>query len=205
MGPPTASTTQKEQIMTQRFAFHVVTDKPMHVGQQIVFDEVNRSGVWRRVQERAPEVARIYADAASDRPVELDHHLAVAFRELAMEDVRAEEFPDYPSRLSSLYVSGTLADAEGWCSLFVDWGRPTYQIVRLTIDGRWFSGDARNCFAGTADRATNLDLARRYWSNAEKAGDGQPILETLVDGRIEVVEIIRTVNANLSPSASEEQ
>ena len=189
--------------MAETFAFHVVTDRPMHVGQQIVFDETNRSGVWRRVQERAAEVARIYAHAGTIPPRPLDHHLAVAFRELALEEVRAEEFPDYPSRLSSLYVSGTLADAEGWCSLFTEWGRATYQIVRLKIDGRWFIGDARNCFTGTVDRATNLELARRYWSRGEHHGDGEPILEMLVDGRIEVVEIIRTVNANLATPASE--
>lgn len=189
--------------MAMTHAFHVVTDRPMHVGQQIVFDEDNRSGVWRRVHERAAEVVQIYADAATSPLPSLDHHLAVAFRELALEEVRAEEFPEYPSRLSSLYVSGTLADAEGWCSLFIEWGRPTYQIVRLKVVGRWFSGDARNCFAGTVDRAANLELARRYWSKGEYDGDGEPIMETLVDGSIEVVEIIRTVNANVPTSRSE--
>ncbi|MFE6996690.1 DUF2441 domain-containing protein [Microbacterium sp. NPDC057659] len=191
--------------MTSMIAFHVVTERPMSVGQRIAFDETNRSGVWRRVQEQADEVARIYADAEQAPPA-LDHLLAVAFRELAMEEVRLVRFPQHPSRLSSLYVSETLADAESWCALFISWGRPTYQIVRLEITGRRFSGDARNCFTGTADRTENLRLAEQYWAGHDSEQAGEPIVETLVDGEIDVVEIVRTVNANLPdpvPAAEE--
>ena len=38
------------------YAYHVVTDRPMQAGQRIVFDENNRSGVYRRVQEKLPQV-----------------------------------------------------------------------------------------------------------------------------------------------------
>ena len=28
------------------YAYHVVTDRPMHVGQTIIFDEIHHSGVY---------------------------------------------------------------------------------------------------------------------------------------------------------------
>ena len=34
------------------YAYHVVTDSPMVVGQKIVFDETHHSGVYKRAYER---------------------------------------------------------------------------------------------------------------------------------------------------------
>ena len=34
------------------FAYHVVTERPMYVGQHIVFDEKHHSGVYKRVYEK---------------------------------------------------------------------------------------------------------------------------------------------------------
>jgi hypothetical protein len=34
------------------YVYHVVTDRPMQVGQQIVFDETHHSGVYRRVFDK---------------------------------------------------------------------------------------------------------------------------------------------------------
>lgn len=181
----------------EAFGYHVVTDRPVHVGQRIVFDENNHSRVWRRVHNRADEVARIYTNPNEFASQELDHHLAVAAREIALEEVRVTEFPSYPSRLNSLYVSVTLEDAEAWSVLFVDRGRPTYQIVRLRTDGDRFVGDARNCFTGTTNRSENLRRAERYWLNLPNPYGEPPIVEVLVGGRIEVVEILREVGANL--------
>ena len=36
---------------------------------------------------------------ASYKNKELDHHLKVALRELAIEEVRKEKYPEFPSRL----------------------------------------------------------------------------------------------------------
>ena len=43
--------------------YHVVTDRPMYVGQQIIFDEQHHSGVYRRVQEKIDIVKDIYVIA----------------------------------------------------------------------------------------------------------------------------------------------
>ena len=42
--------------------YHVVTDRPMYVGQHIVFDEEHHSGVYQRVYEKLDIVKDIYSN-----------------------------------------------------------------------------------------------------------------------------------------------
>ncbi len=163
-------------------------------GQQIVIDAWFQSGVFRRVMEKLPLAEDIYAHPARF-PEPLEHHTAVALRELAMEEVRRAGYPDFPSRLHCLYVSEHLSEAEQWGEFFASLGRPTYHIVRLEICGRRFTGDATLCFDGCPDKAQNLALAERYWR--AEPHEGAPIREILVDGVLTVCEIVRDISANL--------
>ena len=180
--------------MKEIFAYHVVTDRPMHVGQYIVFDGARHNGVYDRVMEKLPLVEDIYQRPDEYNAEELEHHTRVALRELALEKVRKESFSGFPSRMSCLYVSESLEEAEMWAGLFVEWKRPVYAIVRLKIAGRVFTGDANNCFDATVNEAENLLLAERYWKN-EPNLTGEPVIrEMLVDGDIEVAEIVREIS-----------
>lgn len=128
----------------------------------------------------------------------MDHHLDVALRELALEEVRGERFPQYPSRMACLYVSQSLPEAEDWAKFFVRIGRPTYSIVRLEIEGNCFVGDATKCFDGCPDKGENLRRAALYWENDPAyLPEGRPVAEMLVDGKITVAEILQEINANL--------
>lgn len=175
--------------------YHVVSDRPLSVGQEICFDENNRSGVYQRVMAQAKRAADAL-NHPENYPLPLDHNLDVALRELAMEQVRRESFPQYPSRMACLYVSRELEPAREWAAYFARIGRPTYAIAELAVEGNCFIGDAINCFDGTTDQEQNLALARRYWQN-EPNGEGNPIWEMLVDGRIRVVRIIDEIKANI--------
>ena len=171
--------------------YHVVTDKPMELGQELVFDDDHHSGVYHRVYELKDKVDEIYNNPEAYKNVELDHHLKVALRELAMEEVRKEKYPHYPSRLASLYVSNTLEEAEKWYNLFMGFGRPTYSIVKVEVDGNVYVGDAQNCFDGTIDKNKNLELAENYWKFKVNPDGKDPIVEILANGRIKVIEIIK--------------
>lgn len=175
--------------------YHVVTERPMELNQEIIFDENHHSGVYERVYAFKDEVDKVYANI----PVELTDDIKKALREFALEEVRLKEYPEYPSRLSSLYVSRTLEEAEFWYDLFISQGRPTFQIVKLEVDGASFTGDAWNCFEGTIDRNENLRLAKRYWNEEENILKNKPIYETLVCGKIKVIEIER-INENIFKS-----
>lgn len=176
-------------------AYHVVTERPMSLGQRIVFDEDHHSGVYQRVMALEDTVRDVYVHPEK-YPVPLEHHLDVALREFAMEQVRREKFPQYPSRMASLYVSETLEEAQRWADFFVSVGRPTFSIVKVSTEGRSFAGNACNCFDGTSDLSANLAMAERYWMNLPNEEDGF-IREVLLDGVITVEEIIREINANL--------
>ncbi len=175
--------------MEELFAYHVVTEKPMHIGQNIVFDNNHHNGVWQRVNEKLDIVNEIYNNPDKYMNVELEHHTSVALRELALEKVRIKKYPDYPSRMACLYVSKTLEEAENWFNYFISLGRPTFQIVKLKIKGNVFYGDAEKCFDGRLTEKENLFLAEEYWDN--KDFDESSIIEMLVDGDIEVIEIVK--------------
>ena len=170
--------------------YHVVTDKPMEVGQIIVFDENHRSGVYNRVYELKDKVDDIYSNPDNYDEKEFDHHLKVALRALALEEVRKNKYPSYPSRLFSLYVSNTLEEAKKWYDLFIELGRPTYSIVKVEVDGNEFIGDAQNCFDGTKNKNKNIKLAEYYWEGKNNLIGEDPIIEIIVDGKIKVLEIV---------------
>lgn len=178
-------------------AFHVVTDRPMYVGQQILFDENHRSGVYQRVMDKLPAVQDIYAHPETYDADTLEHHTSVALRELALEEVRQVKYPHYPSRMGCLYVSQTLEEAENWGRFFAGIGRPTYHIVRLDIRGNHFVGNAVKCFRGQLHKEENLRLADAYWSCPADPEDPGAIREYLVDGQITVLEIVKEINANI--------
>lgn len=173
----------------EKYFYHVVTEKPMYVGQHIVFDENHHNGVWQRVNEKIDIVCDIYNNPKKYKDVELEHHTSVALRELALEQVRVEKYPNYPSRMACLYVSKTLEEAEKWFDYFVSLGRPTFQIVKLQLNGNMFYGDAENCFDEKLSEKENLILAEKYWKNEDF--NESSIIEMLVDGDIEVVEIVK--------------
>ena len=176
-------------------AYHVVTDRQMAVGQHIIFDENHHSGVYSRVMALTDAVADVYAHPEKYE-LPLEHHLDVALRELAMEEVRREKYPQYPSRMACLYVSSELEESCRWGEFFARIGRPTYAIVELKITGRIFVGNACNCFDGTPDKAANLAKADHYWQNLPNE-DNEYIWEMLVDGDIEVIRVVEEINANL--------
>ena len=178
------------------YAYHVVTSKPMQIGQQIIFDETHHSGVYERVYEKLDTVNDIYAHPAKYNGEILEHHVSVALRELALEEIRKKKYPTYPSRMGCLYVSETFEEAENWGAYFAKMGRPTYHIVKLEIKGNCFVGDATKCFKGQLDQQENLRLAQLYWENKPNDTDTPPIYEMVVDGSITVIEIVKEINAN---------
>jgi hypothetical protein len=178
----------------EKIYYHVVTERPMKLGQEILFDENHHSGVYERVYNLEEKVNDIYNNQDKYDDTKFDHHLKVALRELALEEVRKNKYPKYPSRLNSLYVSNSLEEAEKWYDYFLSINRPTYQIVKVIVDGNSFTGDACNCFDGTNDKEYNLKQAEIYWKGEDNKNGKIPIYETIVSGRIKVIEIIKSNN-----------
>lgn len=121
----------------------------------------------------------------------LEYWAIRTYRELALEKVRMENYSSYPSRMSCLYTSRTLSDADMWAQSFKNSGRKVYQIVELRADGSVFDGDAYNVFDGSHDACENEENANYYWSNQPNKLGKEPLVETLVNGDVEVVKIVK--------------
>ncbi len=171
--------------------YHVVTERPMEQGQIIKFDSNNHSGLYERVYSLKNKVYVIYNNPDKYKDTILDHHTKVALRELALEEIRQKNYPSYPSRLESLYVSKSLKDAENWYDYFKSLNREVFGIVKLKVDGPSFTGDACNCFDGTINKEKNLELAKKYWKGKDNNLGKKPVYETIVSGIIEVIEIVK--------------
>lgn len=163
----------------------------------MLFDEKHPNGVYKRVYEQMSVVEDIYKNPEKYRNTELGHSVDVALRELALEKVRKEKYPQYPSRMAALYVSKTFKEAEQWGDYFAKLGRPTYGIAKIRVNGNVYEGDAYKCFDGCVDEAENIRMAEIYWLNVPNEDGREPIVEILADGDIEVVEIVKEINANI--------
>lgn len=173
------------------YAYHTVTERPMYLGQHILFDENHQSGVYERVMDKLAIIQDIYSNPEKYHGTELEYPVVVALRELALEEVRKQLYPDYPSRMSCLYVSETLEEAVRWADFFISLGRPVFQIVMLKITGSKFTGDASKCFYATVNKNENLESAKQYWENRAPLPDKPQINEILVSGNIEVIKIVK--------------
>ena len=177
--------------------YHVISDIPKYAGEHIILDAAHPNRVYHRVYAQMHTVEEIYRDPEAFAGQELIHEVNVALRELALEKVRKEKYLQYPSRMASLYVSRSFREAEQWGDYFAKIGRPTYGIAKIEVSGRCFAGDAYKCFDGTVYEEENLRLAEIYWRNGPNEDGREPITEILVDGDIEVVEIMKEINANI--------
>lgn len=179
------------------YFYHVVSDRPKALHERFTVDAKHPNGVWDRVQEQMPRVKDVWDNPEKYEGVEIDHDLDVALRELALEKVRKEKYPDYPSRMASLYVSRSYEESVHWADFFARLGRPTYCVAKIETNGRIFEGDAYKCFDGTNSEEENIRMAEIYWANGENEDGNPPIVEILIDGEIEIVEIMKVYNANI--------
>jgi hypothetical protein len=179
--------------MPETCVYHVVTEKPMRLGQIILFDDNHHNGVYNRVMacKKLLDGSKPTDDLSRFINSNLEYWAVRTYRELALEKVRKEKYSNFPSRMSCLYTSRTLSDAEMWANSFVNSGRNVCQIVKLQVDGCVFDGDAYNVFDGTIDAVENERNANLYWSNSPNKRGKERLVETLVNGNIELIEIVK--------------
>jgi len=184
--------------------YHIVTRNKMRVGQVINFDNQTKNTLYRFFFERqhlnskGEDFIKIFYGNYTDSGLYLDKEnaeLAVnyvgdnirAIREVIVEMVRLQEYPEYPSRLSCLYAAKSYEDILKWKVLFESFNRKVLQIVKLQVNGHCFEGDGS--LLPKEDGATfaqKIEQAKEYWIGNEK----NELPELLINGKIEVIEII---------------
>lgn len=191
-------------IENEFYAYHIVTNKKMSLGQVIHFDENQTNTLYRVFFEKeklnlaGEDFIQILYSHYTEEGLSLSRENAKvavdyvgqtirAIREVIVEMVRLQEFPEYPSRLSCLYAAKSYEDALKWKELFESFNRKVLQIVKLRVVGNYFEGDGN--LLPKEDGlpfAQKIEQAREYWNGNIRSE--QP--ELLINGKIEVVEII---------------
>lgn len=189
---------------TPSFAYHIVTNKKMELGQIIHFDDGQHNTLYRfffekeLMNSKGDDAIQILQSLHSNDGLHLDKEDAEvvsrymgqtirAIRETITEMVRLQVYPDYPSRFSCMYAAKTYEDALKWKVLFESYNRKVLQIVKLRVKGSYFEGDANLLpKEDGVPFAQKIVQAKEYW----KGNVNNELPELLINGEIEVVEIL---------------
>lgn len=184
--------------------YHIVTRNKMNLGQIIFFEKNQNNTLYRFFFERehlnskGEDFIQILQDHYTNDGLNMNTENAEvtinyvnqtirAIREVIVEMVRLQEYPDYPSRLSCLYAAKSYEDALKWKELFDSYNRNVLQIVKLRVIGNSFLGDGSLLpKEDGVPFSRKIEQAREYWKG--KLNTNLP--ELLVNGKIEVIEII---------------
>lgn len=186
------------------YVFHIVTREKVSLGQIINFDKQQRNTLYNFFFEReirnsnGEDFFQILHGHFSQEGLNLNKENADvaikytgqtirAIREVIVEMVRLQEYPEYPSRMSCLYASKSYDEALQWKKIFDTNKRNVLQIVKLRVFGTSFEGDgALLPKEDGASFSRKIEQAKQYWEgNVENE-----LPELLINGKIQVVEII---------------
>ncbi|MFJ7667393.1 DUF2441 domain-containing protein [Lysinibacillus sp. NPDC097195] len=192
------------------FAYHLVTRKKMMKGQIIHFDNNQKNTLYsfffekQQLNMNGEDFFQIlYGQKTKDGLCLSKENAEVtikyvdqtirAIREVIVEMVRLEHFSDYPSRLSCLYAAKSYDDVMRWKEVFDLYNRNVLQIVKLRVSGKCFEGNANLLpQADGAPFSQKIEQAHEYWKSIVKS----ELTELLINGKMEVVEIIEEFSTN---------
>lgn len=184
--------------------FHAYSGTNIKIGDLLVFNSQTHNKMYEEVYNNEFNINGIDANellinkkrnqeiSFSKEEFELTlntiNNDAFVLRELALEDVRKNNYPNYPSRLSCLYVTKTKEEAINWSKILKRNKKECKQILKLELTGDIF------CFDGNLMKRQNvsfqkyLDNAKVYWNSIDSNNS-----EILFYGEAKVIEIIDLV------------
>ncbi|MEH6890905.1 DUF2441 domain-containing protein [Bacillus sp. JJ864] len=191
------------------YVYHIVTRKKLSLGQIINFNENQNNALYRfffereQLNSKGEDFIQILQGHDTNEGLNLNKEnteVAIkyvdqtirAIREVIVEMVRLQEYPEYPSRLSCLYAAKSYEDALKWKELFDSYNRNVLQIVKLRVIGNSFEGDGNLLpKEDGVPFSQKIEQAKEYW----KGNVTNELPELLINGKIEVVEIINDFSA----------
>ncbi|WP_439741508.1 DUF2441 domain-containing protein [Bacillus pseudomycoides] len=191
------------------YVYHIVTRKKMILRQIINFDKNQNNTLYRfffereQLNSKGEDCIQILQDHYTNEGLNMNKENAEvaikyvdqtirAIREVIVEMVRLQEYPEYPSRLSCLYAAKSYEDALKWKELFDSYNRKVLQIVKLRVIGNSFEGDGNLLpKEDGVPFSRKIEQAKEYWKGNVK----NELPELLINGKIEVVEIIDDFSA----------
>lgn len=133
------------------YVYHIVTKKKMSLGQMLYFDDKQKNTLYQfffekeRLNSKGEDFIEILYGHYTDEGLKLNKENADvaisyvgqtirAIREVIVEMVRLQEYPDYPSRLSCLYAAKSYEDALKWKGIFDSYSGRQIEVVEIVQD-----------------------------------------------------------------------
>ena len=184
--------------------YQIATDRNYKVGDKFNFGKTTNYQHFRVFNSNFYEgdltLAKMgfnYVDSKnkkkdSDLVVKLSKGLAESdfvIRELAVEKVRHEKFPNYPSRFACMFLSDSREEVLKNIKTFYKKGYGTcFQAVAVKLNGKLFTVKEFPMPRGGYSYGEYLNLAEKYWSQNENSQETTK--EILFEGEAEIVEIL---------------
>jgi len=192
--------------ITDKIYYHIYSGKDVTVGEILEYGK-QKNGMWKRVYEgeykikgtgskefvKAFDKRKLFRfiPAKAIKPIKyVLNDYDFTLRELALEEVRAEKFPSYPSRFTCLYVTEKEEEAIAWAPRLT-WQRENCQLVKLKLTGKLFTGDSKFNAKDNDSLMKYREIADGYWQGKLSKN---PQMELLFEGKAEVMEVIKKLN-----------
>ena len=180
--------------------YHVNSYKELNIGDVLVFDNNTHNQMYETVYNSSYKLNNMDANELlltkkrnKDKDLSYEefdlvlstvNNDAYVMRELALESIRKEYYPEYPSRLNCLYLTDKLEDAIKWVDILKRNKKNAVQILTLKVSGNIFEGDGSLMKRLNLSYNEHLENAKMYWSNATDNKD-----EILFTGTATVIDI----------------
>ena len=108
-----------------------------------------------------------------------------------LENVRKESFPDFPSRLSCLFVCYDMDDVEFWAMMKSSIYGSQFEVLTLEVTKPvfWFSAESYNMFFG-GQRKDLHQACKEFWESNKKTELDKLIdREGMTNGAANIIEI----------------
>ncbi len=139
--------------------------------------------------EKPPELERIYhfeADKTIHEALAMSQHYLTLIREMILEDVRKEYFPEMPSRKKCMWVIPDKKESLAfWLPRLKN---PEATILKVELSGKLHRSPQRNLMLNSFSASYIRQNAFTYWmgnTSSELADD-----ECIFQGQMKVVEVI---------------
>ena len=163
--------------------YHAYSGEKVNLGNILVFNSGTHNKMYDEVYNREYKINGMDANELlinkkrnQERSFSVDEFElllntvnsdAFVLRELALEEVRRISYPNYPSRLSCLYVTKTEEDAINWSKILKRNKKESKQILTLELTGEIFCFDGNLIKRQNISYQEHLDNAELYWNSID--------------------------------------
>ena len=180
--------------------YHAYSGEKVNVGDVLVFNSGTHNKMYDEVYNNEYKIDGIDANELlinkkrnNDREFSIEefelvlntiNNDAFVLRELALEKIRKMKYPNYPSRLSCLYVTKTKEEAINWSEILKRNKKKCKQVLTLELTGEIFCFDGNLMKRQNVSYQKHLENAELYWNSIDSNNS-----EILFYGEAKVIKI----------------